>query len=240
MAFRKQALLRIGGFDPTHRTAGDDVDVCWKLLARHETIAFSPAGFVWHHRRATVKTYFKQQLGYGYAEAHLRHRYPGHYNLFGYAVWRGGVYDGIRSALNGLELPGLFRSRIYQGRFCSAQFQSVYPAINSQWFHLMTTMEWILITLGMACASPLAAGESKFRAALFFGLSALCASGTLCAAWIAGNHAAKMEKWRGLQRWAGTLLVGCLHIAQPPVRAPASSRRCLTLPAQRTTYRPSA
>ena len=31
MAFRKTALQAIGGFDPQFRTAGDDVDVCWRL-----------------------------------------------------------------------------------------------------------------------------------------------------------------------------------------------------------------
>ncbi|MEQ1854777.1 MAG: glycosyltransferase, partial [Chthoniobacteraceae bacterium] len=34
MAYRKDALLEIGLFDATHRAAGDDVDVCWKLLVR--------------------------------------------------------------------------------------------------------------------------------------------------------------------------------------------------------------
>ena len=32
MAFRKSALEAVGGFDPQFRVAGDDVDVCWKLL----------------------------------------------------------------------------------------------------------------------------------------------------------------------------------------------------------------
>ncbi len=31
MAFRKSTLQSIGGFDPRYRTAGDDVDVCWRL-----------------------------------------------------------------------------------------------------------------------------------------------------------------------------------------------------------------
>ena len=31
MAFRREALLEIGGFDPQFRAAGDDVDVCWRL-----------------------------------------------------------------------------------------------------------------------------------------------------------------------------------------------------------------
>ena len=34
MAFRKTALEAIGGFDPRFRTAGDDVDECWRLQER--------------------------------------------------------------------------------------------------------------------------------------------------------------------------------------------------------------
>ena len=30
MAFRREALLAVGGFDPQFRVAGDDVDICWR------------------------------------------------------------------------------------------------------------------------------------------------------------------------------------------------------------------
>ena len=33
-SFRKDQLKAVGGFDPRFRTAGDDVDVCWRLLER--------------------------------------------------------------------------------------------------------------------------------------------------------------------------------------------------------------
>jgi len=42
MAFRMEALESIGGFDPVYTAAGDDVDVCWKLLDSGLEIAFSP------------------------------------------------------------------------------------------------------------------------------------------------------------------------------------------------------
>jgi glycosyltransferase involved in cell wall biosynthesis len=237
MAFQKAALKRIGGFDPTHRAAGDDVDICWKILARNETIAFSPAALVWHHRRPTVRTYLKQQTGYGYAEAHLRHRYPGHYNLFGHAVWRGGVYDGTRNSLNNVEFSGLLESRIYQGRFCSAQFQSVYPALPRGWFRLLTTIEWMLLTVCLAGAGIPAAAESEFIGAFFFGLGALCGLGTLTSAWLAGIYAANAERWTGTHRLLGTLLVATLHLAQPVARAWGWFRGKLSLRCQPLPYR---
>src|SRR5881296_3582054 len=49
MAFRKDRLEAIGGFDPQFRVAGDDVDVCWKLQERGWTLGFSAAAMVWHH-----------------------------------------------------------------------------------------------------------------------------------------------------------------------------------------------
>ena len=44
MAFYKWALEAIGGFDPVLRKAGDDVDVCWRLL--EQGYRFGPA-FLW-------------------------------------------------------------------------------------------------------------------------------------------------------------------------------------------------
>src|SRR2546427_7141711 len=34
MAFWKDALEAVGGFDPRFRSAGDDVDVCWRVRDR--------------------------------------------------------------------------------------------------------------------------------------------------------------------------------------------------------------
>lgn len=61
MAFRKVTLQSVGGFDPRFRTAGDDVDVCWRLRQRGWTLGFHPSALVWHHRRNSVRDYWKQQ-----------------------------------------------------------------------------------------------------------------------------------------------------------------------------------
>ena len=63
MAFRREVLEEIGGFDPIYRSAGDDVDVCWRLQDRGHRIGFSPAAMVWHFRRNTMKAYIGQQKG---------------------------------------------------------------------------------------------------------------------------------------------------------------------------------
>ena len=54
-AFRRDALLAIGGFNPVFRRAGDDVDVCWRIQAQGWTVGFAPAALVWHRHRATTR-----------------------------------------------------------------------------------------------------------------------------------------------------------------------------------------
>ncbi len=55
MAFRREALLHLGGFDPIFHAAGDDVDICWRFQDAGYVIGFSPAAVVWHFRRNTVR-----------------------------------------------------------------------------------------------------------------------------------------------------------------------------------------
>ncbi len=76
MAFRRDALLSIDGFNPVYLRAGDDVDICWRLQARGLRIGFAPAALVWHHHRPSVKAYWHQQVGYGEGEAWLDAHHP--------------------------------------------------------------------------------------------------------------------------------------------------------------------
>jgi len=76
MAFRRSWLEVINGFDPQFRQAGDDVDICWRTRERGGKLGFSPAAMVWHHYRRTVRAYWKQQMGYGKAEAMLERKWP--------------------------------------------------------------------------------------------------------------------------------------------------------------------
>lgn len=119
MAFVRKRLEAVGGFDPRFRVAGDDVDLCWRLQERGWTLGYSPAAVVWHHRRRTLRAYWKQQQGYGEAEALLAAKWPQRYNAAGDVTWAGRLY-GQRS--------GARRGRIYHGVWGTAPFQSVYDA----------------------------------------------------------------------------------------------------------------
>jgi hypothetical protein len=102
MAFVTSRLREIGGFDPQFRSAGDDVDLCWRLQERGFSIGFCAAAMVWHHRRGSLRAYWRQQRGYGRAEALLERKWPEKYNALGHASWAGRVYAGCLAALSAI------------------------------------------------------------------------------------------------------------------------------------------
>lgn len=142
MAFRKSALEAIGGFDEQFCVAGDDVDVCWRLQARGWTLGFVPGAMVWHHRRGTLLSYWKQQKNYGRAEAILERKWPEKYNALGHATWTGRLYGkGLLWSIAST------RHRIYHGSWGSALFQSVYNTGPGGLASLPATPEWYLMIL---------------------------------------------------------------------------------------------
>jgi glycosyltransferase involved in cell wall biosynthesis len=147
MAFRREELLAINGFDPVYRAAGDDVDVCWRLQQAGRWITFAPGAFVWHHRRQGPRTYLRQQGGYGEAEALLRFKHPDKFNGRGDGKWRGVLYG---PSLRGLRLGG---SVIYRGTFGAGLFQCIYQPGPAHWAMLPSTLEWH----GVAVLAALAA-----------------------------------------------------------------------------------
>ena len=118
MAFFRYALEEVGGCDPVYTSAGDDVDLCWKVLDRGYEIGFHPAALVWHHRRPGLRPYLRQQRGYGKAEALVEARHPDRFSLIGSARWRGRIYNTL--------VPFQGRQRVYRGPFGAASYQSVY------------------------------------------------------------------------------------------------------------------
>jgi len=140
MAFKREALKQIGGFDPTFRTAGDDVDLCWRLRENGGIIGYSPSAVVWHHRRNSFRKYWKQQEGYGKAESLLEKKWPKKYNELGQLKWLGRIYG--KGVLKDLSST---REQIYFGVWGTAPFQSLYQSTNSLW-SLTLAPEWYLGT----------------------------------------------------------------------------------------------
>jgi GT2 family glycosyltransferase len=149
LAIRKVCLEAIGGFDPQFRVAGDDVDVCWRLRQRGWTLGFSPAAVVWHHRRNSLRAYWRQQVGYGKAESLLERKWPEKYNAVGHLAWAGRAYSpGLTRMLGGA-------GRIYHGVRGSAPFQSVYSRPPALVGLLPQMPEWYLVVSLLAALSVL-------------------------------------------------------------------------------------
>ena len=150
MSFRREVLLEVGGFDPVYRAAGDDVDICWRVQQTGRTIGFHPAALVWHHRRNSVRAYWRQQQGYGKAEALLEAKWPEKYNGVGHLTWTGRIYG------NGITLPIPYRKdRIFHGTWGSALFQSVYQPADGFFNALPLMPEWYLLTGVLALVAAL-------------------------------------------------------------------------------------
>ncbi|PYS55012.1 MAG: glycosyl transferase, partial [Acidobacteria bacterium] len=210
MAFRKAALTAIGGFDPRFRIAGDDVDICWRLQEKGWTLGFNAAAMVWHHRRNSVRMFWKQQLNYGKAEAMLERKWPEKYNGSGHVTWSGRVYG------NGTPRALTWLSRIYHGTWGSAPFQSLYqPAPNLLQF-LPQIPEWYLVNAAFAVLTAM----GFVWAPLLWALPLLCLSAGMPL--IQALLYARLARFPGAQSGTARLkfqvLTALLHLLQPMAR----------------------
>ena len=140
MSFKRSVLEEIGGFDPVYRSAGDDVDICWRIMDRGWRVGYQASAVTWHHCRNSIRAYWKQQHGYGKAEALLEDKWPEKYNPIGHLSWKGRIYSNVYSEF----LP--FRNgRIYQGHWGTAPFQSIYTPADKLWTSLPLMPEWYFV-----------------------------------------------------------------------------------------------
>jgi GT2 family glycosyltransferase len=208
MAYRRDDLLAIGGFDEQFRKAGDDVDVCWRLQHAGRWITFAPGAFVWHHRRQTPRTYLKQQAGYGEAEALLRFKHPDRFNHWGAGRWRGVLYG---PSLKGLRLG---KPIIYRGAFATGLFQTLYQPGPAHWVMLPTSLEWhaAAALLGLLALAFWPPAWGLVGAMLFLSLA------------IATLQATQAELAPTHDSFSARCLIAALAYVQPLVRAWARYR----------------
>jgi GT2 family glycosyltransferase len=210
MAFRRDMLEAIGGFDTQFRIAGDDVDVCWRLQERGCSIGFNPAAVVWHHRRNSVRAYWRQQLNYGRAEAMLEKKWPEKYNELGHLTWAGRVYGNGHLGVLGR------RGRIYHGTWNSALFQSLYRR-EPGFLQTLTMMpEWYLIIITLLGLSALGSGWKP----LLFTLPLLVLSLgiLLLRAWMQAGKPMLQRCRRPTICFRLRMLTVLLHLLQPIAR----------------------
>ncbi len=203
MAFRREALEVINGFDPQFRKAGDDVDVCWRLQHEGLSIVFAPGAFVWHHRRQSPRSYLRQQAGYGEAEALLHFKHPDSFNGRGDGKWGGVMYGGSPQGLQ-VAVP-----IIYRGTFGTGMFQCLYQPGAAHWAMLPSTLEWQVAALLFGLAGTLVLPWGWILGAGMLSLSLL----------VAALQAAQARHVPTHRRWRARLLIAALCYAQPLVRS---------------------
>jgi GT2 family glycosyltransferase len=212
MAFRKDRLEAVGGFDPQFRVAGDDVDLCWRVHQQGWTLGFTPAAMVWHHRRNSLRAYWRQQRAYGRAEALLERKWPERYNSAGHLSWGGRLYGP------GVPRPvGRLRTRVHYGVWGSGLFQHLYRPATGTLAATPLMPEWYLLVGVLAVLSAAGAIWPVLLISLPFLGVALAALAVQAARGAASASFATAERSRS-SRLALRALTACLFLAQPLAR----------------------
>jgi GT2 family glycosyltransferase len=212
MAFRRRCLLAIDGFDVAYRRAGDDVDLCWRIQDQGWTIGFDPAAFVWHHRRGSTKAFWRQQCGYGEAEAMLALKSPERHNDKGHASWSGRVYG------RGQRWVFAPRPLIYAGTWGASLFPTVYQPMPGTLAVWLCTPEWHLVLLWLLGLSVLGLSWSPL---FVFAPLFVAAAGASVAQAVKGSLRASGPRRPGTSRWrwmASVAITAYLHLMQPLAR----------------------
>jgi GT2 family glycosyltransferase len=205
LAVTRAAWEAVGGFDERHETAGDDVDFCWRLIQHGYKIVYHPGAMVWHERRGTVRGYFRQQMGYGRAEAALIAQHPHRFASLGGARWHGVVYDpAVRAAASG--------GCLYGGPWGTAPYQFLYAVPAGPLAALATSAPWMVAAAGFLLAgfwhpAALISGAGLLLVPLFLAIRAA--------------RVLPLPRWPGQNRastLAARLLLGALAFLQPPLR----------------------
>lgn len=225
MAFRRAWLETIDGFDPQFRVAGDDVDICWRTRQRGGRLGFCPGAMVWHHYRRTVRAYWKQQLGYGKAEAMLETKWPEKYNSGGHASWMGHIYvNGVLSSLS------LARGRIYQGTWGTAPYARLYQGAPTFLNTLPMRHEWQLVNLLLVSLCGIGLIWRPLVSAVPLTLATVVLS-LIPALSSALKARLPCSMKNGFARFRFRLLTAALHLMQPVARM--SSRLAYSLTASK-------
>jgi GT2 family glycosyltransferase len=235
MAFRREALLAIGGFNPTFLRAGDDVDVCWRLQAQGGKIGFAPAALVWHHHRSSVKAYWRQQIGYGEGELWLAPHHPDKFEGR-HVLWRGRIYSPLPF------VRSLTRRRVNAGLWGSASFPSVYFVGAPLHEYLPHSVQWQAVWITLVALGVLGAVSPwpfLGAAALGLGLALLAVTLAKCVSFARRSALHGLAPIAGLapERSPGRYraMIAWLHFIQPLARLRGILRGIMNPPDEHAT-----
>jgi GT2 family glycosyltransferase len=108
-AFRREALVRVGGFDTRFPGGGwEDADLCWRLTREIGfRVCYAPRAVVFHRYRATGREFLDQHYRYGYGLGLLYRKYGDEFDrgwrqrVQGYTELAAGAWGCVRAATLG-------------------------------------------------------------------------------------------------------------------------------------------
>jgi GT2 family glycosyltransferase/sugar lactone lactonase YvrE len=223
MAFKREALLAIGGFNAVYLRAGDDVDICWRLQARGWQIGFASSALVWHHHRSSIAAYWRQQVGYGEGERWLMAHHPEKF-LDGHMLWRGRIYSPLPF------VRSLWGERINAGVWGTAAFPSVYRTDIHPFAFLPHSVRWQALSFVFTVAglTVLAIGGHAWAATLLLGAGSIGIAATL-AKNLTYAVRSDVDSLKGNRLWYRAV-VAYLHLIQPFARMSGQIRGVLSPP----------
>jgi len=231
MAFRKEVLEEVGGFDERFRVAGDDVDLCWRLQKADHRIGFSAGAVVMHRRRDSIRRYLRQQYGYGKAEALLERKWPSRYNRVGSSRWSGRIYEPQATS------AAVRQPQVRYGTWGTGLFQSVYDSPRSL-PGIFGAPEGLLLLAALGAVAALGlVWEPLFVAApAFLVACAWIVADAIVSGWRAHPARPGRSRWEILRRRDLTAL---LFLLQPAARLAGRLRKGLSPWRRRARTRPS-
>ena len=239
MAFRRQALLALGGFNPIFGCAADDVDVCWRFQAVGAEIGFAPAALVWHHHRSSVRAYWKQQFNYGKSEAWLTRRHPEKF-VDGRARWSGRIYSPLPWVLP------IGERRINAGVWGMAPFPSVYHAGGAGLAFLPHQARWQVLAallVAVGCAGVAVGFPRQGTVVALLGTAAILTTVTRCVQRARRVDIDDLPRIGRLPRSASRAVyrvtIAALHVLQPLARGLGRLRGFLSPPGERPRPAPA-
>jgi hypothetical protein len=175
---------------------------------------------VWHHHRARLVAYWRQQVGYGEGEAWLRLRH-GHRFSRSSVAWRGRIYSGLPF------VRALTDSRLHSGVWGSAAFPTVYHMRAHAMHALPHRPEWVIASLLLLAAglSTFAAGDGWLFPAIAIALGVAGIGLTLvkCAAYGWRSDLNGLAELTGcgpaMSRGIYRAMIAALHLVQPFARS---------------------
>jgi cellulose synthase/poly-beta-1,6-N-acetylglucosamine synthase-like glycosyltransferase len=76
LSFRRKVFIEVGGFDERFKSAaGEDRDICYRMMEKKYKLVYNPRAVVYHKHRQDLKSFLKQRYTYGFYREFVKEKY---------------------------------------------------------------------------------------------------------------------------------------------------------------------